>query len=101
MSVNGRDSHLPMSWVSEKGENETQFRFSFIIRVLAHFNECVRREMRREDEACPPLKKEMSKEFCENHFKSFKLGRLVHLVQLAHWPCTLTVNVLYSWRNPT
>ncbi|RVW60119.1 ATP synthase subunit epsilon, mitochondrial [Vitis vinifera] len=26
MSVNGRDSHSPMSWVSEKGENETQFR---------------------------------------------------------------------------
>ena len=40
---------------SVKGENKTQFRFPFIRRVLAHSNECVRREMRREYEAFPPF----------------------------------------------
>ena len=78
MSVNGRDSHLPMSWLSENGGNETQFRFPFIITVLAHSNECVRREMRKEYKECPPMKKEMSKEFFKNRLNSFKLGSLVH-----------------------
>ena len=89
MSVNGRDSDSPMSWVSEKGENESQFRFPFIIRVLTHSNECVRREMRREYEACPDLKKEMSKEFLKIRLKSFKLGSLVH-------PCTVSTLPLYT-----
>ena len=80
---------MPMSWVSENGENETQFMFPFIIHVLARSNEYVRREMRREYEACPPLKKEMSKEFCENRLKSFKLGSLVH-------PCTVSTLALYT-----
>ena len=65
MSVNGWVNHFPMSWLSEKGENETQFRFPFIISVLAHSNECVQREMRNDYEECPPMKKEMSKEFFE------------------------------------
>ena len=89
MSGNGRDSHSPMSWISENGENETQFRFPFIIRVLAQSNECVRREMKGEYEACPPLKKEMSKEFCEKRLKFFKLGRLVH-------PCIVSTLALYT-----
>ena len=89
MSVNGQDGHSPMSWVSENGENETQFRFPFIIRVLAHSNECVRREMRGEYEACPHLKKEMSKEFFKNRLKSFKLGSLVH-------PCTVSTLAMYT-----
>ena len=89
MSVNGRDSDSPLSWVNEKGQNETQFRFPFIIRVLAHSNEFVRREMRREYEACPPLKKEMIKEFCENRSKSLKLGSLVH-------PCIVRTLALYT-----
>ena len=89
MSVNGQDGHSPMSWVSENGENETQFRFPFIIRVLAHSNECVQREMRGEYEACPHVKKEMSKEFCENRLKSFKLGSLVH-------PCRVSTLALYT-----
>ena len=80
---------MPMSWVSEKGENETQFRFSFIIRVLAHFNECVRREMKGEYEACPHLKKEMSKEFFKNRLKSFKLDSRVH-------PWTVSTLALYT-----
>ena len=89
MSVNGQDSHLPMSWVSEKGGNETQFWFSLIICVLAYSNECVRREMKREYEACPDLKKKMSKEFFKNRLKSFKFGSLIHL-------CTVSTLALYT-----
>ena len=89
MSVNGWDSHSSMSWVNEKGENESQFKFPFIIRVLEHSNECLRREMRGEYDACPHLKKEMSKEFCENRLKSFKLGSLVQ-------PCTVSILALYT-----
>ena len=89
MSVNGWDNYFPISWLSEKGGNETQFRFPFIISVLAHSNECERREMRKEYEECPPMKKEMSKEFFENRLKSFKLGSLVH-------PCKVSTLALYT-----
>ena len=89
MSVNGRVNHFPMSWLSEMRENETQFRFLFIISVLAHSNECVRREMRKKYEECPLMKKEISKEFFKKNLKSFKIGSLVHT-------CTVNTFALYT-----
>ena len=35
-SAYGLVNHILMSWLSEKGENETQFRFLFIIILVAH-----------------------------------------------------------------
>ena len=35
-SAYGRVNHVPMSWLTEKGKNDTQFRFLFIISVLSH-----------------------------------------------------------------
>ena len=89
MSVNEWVNHFPMSWLSEKGENETQFRFPFIISMLAHSSECVRREMRNEFKECPLMKKEMSKEFFEKNLKSFKIGSLVHT-------CIISTFALYT-----
>ena len=63
MSAYGQVNHILMKGLSENRENETHFRFLFIISVIAHSNEYVRREMKNDYEECPSIKREMSKQF--------------------------------------
>ena len=50
------------------------------------------------EECAPSLEKGNDRASFQNPLKSFKIGTLVHLT---HFPCTLSVNVLYNGRNST